>query len=61
MATLVNMWQGYHPAALEEKQMPLIVDDNLAVSTSSEYYFYNQLSQRRDLTKSLPAFVSAGT
>lgn len=32
MARLVNMWQGYHPAALEDKQMPLIVDENLAVS-----------------------------
>ncbi|XP_058794088.1 gametogenetin-binding protein 2-like [Phymastichus coffea] len=31
MAKLVNMWQGYHPAALEDKQMPLIVDENLAM------------------------------
>ncbi|OXU28641.1 hypothetical protein TSAR_011605 [Trichomalopsis sarcophagae] len=31
MARLVNMWQGYNQAALKEKQMPLIVDENLSM------------------------------
>ncbi|KAJ8686486.1 hypothetical protein QAD02_022280 [Eretmocerus hayati] len=31
MAKLVSMWTGYNPSALEDKQMPLIVDENLAM------------------------------
>jgi hypothetical protein len=32
MARLVNIWQGFLPPVLKQKQMPLIVDKDLVVS-----------------------------